>query len=148
MCVPSPDWTMIIYGYYRKPLRKYTPWAMHLHVSGSSKRRWRFFFKYIVCSLYFIHRNSTTSLLSCACLYNNSKWYLSSFVSPSSCTVLLLWCFLLNITTCTVVCINRWGCAFERKSLCATTSFKGCGPIFENRPIFEIIAHVLENNDD
>ena len=30
----------------------------------------------------------------------NCKWYLPSFVSPSSCTVLLLWC--LCITTCTM----------------------------------------------
>ena len=31
-----------------------------------------------------------------ACSNNNSKWCLPSFVSPSSCTVLLLWCFLQN----------------------------------------------------
>ena len=42
-------------------------------------------------------------LLSCArLLCNNSKWCLSSFVSPSSGILALLQCFLLNITTCTV----------------------------------------------
>ena len=35
------------------------------------------------------------------CLWNNRKWCLLSFVSPtSSCTVLILWCFLLNVTAC------------------------------------------------
>ena len=42
-------------------------------------------------------------LLSCTCLCNNSKLCLPSFVSPSSATVLLLRCFLLNITACTVM---------------------------------------------
>ena len=37
------------------------------------------------------------SFLSCTCLYNDSKWCLPSIVSPSSCTALLLWCFLLGI---------------------------------------------------
>ena len=41
--------------------------------------------------------DSVMPLLLCACLCNNSKWCLPSFVSPSSCTVLLLHCFLLNI---------------------------------------------------
>ena len=34
--------------------------------------------------------DSALPLLSCACLHNNSKWYLPSFVSPSSCIVLLI----------------------------------------------------------
>ena len=39
--------------------------------------------------------------LSCASLHN-SKLCLPSFVSTTSYMVLLLWCFLLNITACTV----------------------------------------------
>ena len=66
-----------------------------------------------------------------------NKWYLPSFVSPSSCNVLLLLrCFLLNITACTTAQVG--GCTFERKAPFATTSFnKGGGCIFEGGPIFE-----------
>ena len=52
---------------------------------------------FIICS----HAKILQCLLSFACLCKNSKWQLPSFVSPSSCTVLLLWWFLLKITTCT-----------------------------------------------
>ena len=79
--------------------------------------------------------DSAMSLLSCACLCNNSKWCLLSFVSPSSCTVLLLCCFLLNITACTAA--QSGGCTFERRAPFATTVFKkGCGQIFEGGLIF------------
>ena len=44
--------------------------------------------------------DSAMPLLSHACL---CKWCLSSFVSPSSCTLLLLWSFMLNMTSCIVV---------------------------------------------
>ena len=33
--------------------------------------------------------------------HDNSKYCLPSFISPSSYTVLLLWCFLLDLTACT-----------------------------------------------
>ena len=46
--------------------------------------------------------DSSMPLLSCTCLCNNSKWCLLSFVSPSSCTVVLLQCFLLNIYNSTL----------------------------------------------
>ena len=47
----------------------------------------------------------------------------ASFVSPSSCTVLLLQCFLLNITACTTAQLG--GCTFERRAPFATK--KGVG---------------------
>ena len=50
-------------------------------------------------------------LLSCACLCNNSKWCLPSFFSPLY-TMLLLQCFLLNITACG---INKWGVLLREK---------------------------------
>ena len=37
-------------------------------------------------------------LLSSAGLCNSSKWCLPSLVSPSSCTILLLWCKVMHIT--------------------------------------------------
>ena len=43
--------------------------------------------------------DSAMLLLSCACLCNNSKWDLPLLVSPSSCSVLLLQCFLLKVCT-------------------------------------------------
>ena len=43
--------------------------------------------------------DSAMPLLSCACLLNNSKWCLPSFVSPSCTVLLLLLCSLLNILT-------------------------------------------------
>ena len=49
----------------------------------------------------FMYSDSTMLILSCAWLYNNSKWCLPSIVSPSSCTLLLLWCFLLHNRMCT-----------------------------------------------
>ena len=58
-----------------------------------------------------------------------------SFVSPSSCTVLFLCCFLLNITACTAAQLS--GHTFERRAPFATTSFKkGGGSIFEGGLIF------------
>ena len=39
---------------------------------------------------------TTYALFMYACSNTNCKWCLPSFVSPSSCTVLLLWCFLQN----------------------------------------------------
>ena len=42
------------------------------------------------------------AFLSCGWLCNNSKWCLPLFVSPSSYTALLFWCFLLNMSACTV----------------------------------------------
>ena len=60
--------------------------------------------------------------LSCPGLCSNSKWCLPSFVSPSSHTMLLPQCFLLNITVCTTPHIGVR--TFERK---ATTSFKKGG---------------------
>ena len=47
--------------------------------------------------------DSAMPFLSSACLCNNNKWCLPSSVSPSPCTVLLLLCFRLNITTCTAL---------------------------------------------
>ena len=41
--------------------------------------------------------DSAMPLLSCASLCNNRKWCLPSLVSPSSCTVLLLWCFFSSL---------------------------------------------------
>ena len=81
--------------------------------------------------------DSAMPLLSCTCLCNNSKWCLAvpSFVSPSSCTVLLLRCFLLNITACTAAQLD--GRTFERRAPFATTSSKkGSGRIFEGGLIF------------
>ena len=52
--------------------------------------------------------SSSMPLLSWACLLNNSKWCMPSYVSPSSYTVLLLWCFLL---------ITMGGHTFKRKQL-------------------------------
>ena len=46
-------------------------------------------------------------------------------VPGSSCTVLLLHCFLLNITACTAAQLG--GCTFERRAPFATTSFKKGG---------------------
>ena len=43
--------------------------------------------------------SDSAMLFPCACL---CKWCLSSFVSPSSCSVLLLWCFLVDVTACTM----------------------------------------------
>ena len=54
--------------------------------------------------------------LSCSCLCNNSKWCLSSSVSRSSCTVLLLWCFLLHNPMYYI--INRWAYFWEKSILC------------------------------
>ena len=65
--------------------------------------------------------DSAMPLLSCACLCNNSKWCLPSFVSPSSCTVLLLGCFLLNITACSTAA-QLGGYTFERRAPFAATS--------------------------
>ena len=74
-------------------------------------------------------------LLSCACLRNNSKSCLPSFVSSFPCTALLLLCFLLNITACTVA--RMGGCTFERKAPFATILLKkGGGRIFECGLIF------------
>ena len=56
--------------------------------------------------------DSSMPLLSCICLCNSSKWCLPSFVSPSSCTVLLLQCFLLSSMYCA---INGWA-YFQVKS--------------------------------
>ena len=72
--------------------------------------------------------DSAMPLLSCACLCNNSKWCLPSFVSPSSCTVLFLHCFLLNITVCTAAQLS--GRTFERRAPFATTSFKKGGWVY------------------
>ena len=58
-------------------------------------------------------------------LYNSNKQCLPSFVSPPSCTVLFLWCFLLSITACTVAKIG--GHTFKRKAPFATTLFKKGG---------------------
>ena len=52
-------------------------------------------------------------LLSSACLCNNSKCCLASLVTPSSCTVLLLWCFLL-----------KYPAEMGGRAYIATTSFK------------------------
>ena len=72
-------------------------------------------------SVYSLHlrmqRDFAMPVLSCACLCNNSNWCLP-FVSPSSCTVLLLWCFLLNITACSYCGINRWAYLQEKATLC------------------------------
>ena len=73
-------------------------------------------------------------LCLCSCLCNNSKWCLPSFVSPSSCTVLLLCCFLLNITACTAAQLG--GCTFERRAPFATTSFKKRVDIFSRVDLF------------
>ena len=74
-------------------------------------------------------------LLSCACLRNNSKSCLPSFVSSFPCTALRLLCFLLNITACTVV--RMGGRTFERKAPFATILLKkGGGHIFECGLIF------------
>ena len=59
--------------------------------------------------------DSSMPLLPCTCLLNNSKWCLASFVSHSSCTVLLLRCFLLNITACTAA-YSMGGRTIERNS--------------------------------
>ena len=66
--------------------------------------------------------DSAMPLLSCACLRNNSKSCLPSFVSSFPCTALLLLCFLLNITACTVA--KMGGRTFERKVPFATTLLK------------------------
>ena len=74
-------------------------------------------------------------LLSCACLCNNSKSCLPSFVSSFPCTALLLLCFLLNITACTVA--KMGGRTFERKAPIATILLKKWGGrIFECGLIF------------
>ena len=79
--------------------------------------------------------DSAMPLLSCAYLCNNSKLCLPSFVSPSSCTVLLLGCFLLNITACTAAQLG--GHTFERRAPFAATSLKkGVGRIFKGGLIF------------
>ena len=65
-----------------------------------------------------------------ACLCNNSKWCLPSFVSPSSYTVLLLWCFLLNI--------NRWA-YFPEKS---KTSFKKGGGLFSRLSYWGFVTNL------
>ena len=75
--------------------------------------------------------------LSCACLCNNTKWCLPSFVSPSSCIVLLLCC----TTACTGAQIG--GHTVERKVYFATTSFKkGGGVTFESGPIFSRLRYM------
>ena len=57
---------------------------------------------------------------------------LPSFVSPSSCTVRLLWCL-------TYYSLNKWQYFRERK---AVTSFKkGSGFIFKGEPIFERLQY-------
>ena len=67
-------------------------------------------------------------------------------LSPSSCNVPLLQCFLLNITPCTTAQVG--GRTFERKAPFATTSFKKGGGgvgghIFEGGPIFERLRYYL-----
>ena len=75
------------------------------------------------------------------CLCNNSKWFLPSFVSSFSCTVLLLWCFLLDITGCTACCLNSWS-YFREKAIVPFK--KGGGLIFSSVAYFRkiMIVHV------
>ena len=85
--------------------------------------------------------DSAMPLLSCACLCTNSKWCLPSFVSPSYCTVLLLHCFLLNITACLQ---HNWVGVLSREEhpLQQLHSKKGDGCIFEGGLIFwEVTVH-------
>ena len=57
-----------------------------------------------------------------------------SFVSPSSCTVLLLWCL-------TYYSLNKWQYFRERKAL---TSFKnGSGFIFKGGPIYGRLQYIM-----
>ena len=85
-------------------LSKICPWGMNL--SCSSKRRWVYFRELWYFSLQIRppHTQSTCSSIcvwfcnafchALACICNNSKWCLPSFLSSSSCTVLLLQSFL------------------------------------------------------
>ena len=79
--------------------------------------------------------DSALPLLSCACFTDNSKWCLPSFVSPSSCTVLLLRCFLLNILH---ALLHKWVGVLSRVKhpLQQLHSKKGGGRIFEGGLIF------------
>ena len=64
----------------------------------------------------------------------NSKWFMHSFVTPS-CTVVLLWCFLLNITT------SYYGIK-KLSPLQQLRSKKGGRHIFKGGPIFERLRYV------
>ena len=84
-------------------------------------------------------------LLSCTCLIcNNSKWCLLSFVSPSSCTVLLLHCFLFNKIACG---INRWAYFRERKAPFATTLLVGLA-YFRGWAYFQRIMVLVKHRAD
>ena len=59
------------------------------------------------------------------CIFESCDISLPSFVSPSSASLVLLWCFLLNITACTAAQLG--GRTLERRAPFATTSFKKGG---------------------
>ena len=80
-------------------------------------------------------------LLSCACLCNNSKLCLPSFVSPSSCIVVLLQCFY-----CTVhVLLHKWRGVLSREKhpLQQHHSKKEGGRIFEGGLIFGRLRYII-----
>ena len=97
------------------------PWAMKLR--GSPNMGVGLFSKLVIfllkirpphTQLYLCnHAVFCNASLSCSCLCNNSKWCLSSSVSRSSCTVLLLWCFLLHNPMYYI--INISGHIFKKK---------------------------------
>ena len=66
---------------------------------------------------------------------------LPSFVSPSSCTVLLLWCFLLNMIAMCYNINNRWTYfwVLNVQHLC---SKNGGGHVFEAGPTFKRLQYV------
>ena len=61
---------------------------------------------HLVSPYRYMHAAILQCLSSCICLCNNGKWCLPSFVRPSSCSALLFWCFLLNVTPYTTVWIG------------------------------------------
>ena len=89
---------------YYHSLSKICPWAM-MNLRSSSKRGMGILSRVVIFRPIYVHMQtsinsmytcgaSVVPLLSCICLCNNSKWCLPSFVSPSSCSALLFWCFL------------------------------------------------------
>ena len=90
-----------------------------MNLRGSSRRGVGVFSKVVIFLSKYSHltHSLANAFLSCTCLSNNSKWCLHSFVSPSPCTALLLWCFLLNIRACIYCSINRWAYFREKGTL-------------------------------
>ena len=133
-------------------LSKIRPRVMNL--SGTSKRRVGVFSRVVI----FLSKNTPTSravslalvmyacsdsampLLSFTCLCNNSKLCLPPFVSPSSCKVLLRWCFLLNCMYCS---INGWAYFREKSTLCNNFIHKRGGGYFR-----EITVNVILHFED